>query len=232
MPSPFPGMDPYLEAPDQWVSFHGRFITVLDEMLRPLVRPFYQVRQQEAVTPPTIIRARFPDAIRQRYLEIIDSTSRVVVAVIEVLSPTNKPGTGAEEFDRKRQDAMASPVHWLEIDLLRAGERFQYVAGWSDYAVVLKRGLPPDHQPVGGDDELEVWYFGVRDPLPVVAVPLRPPHADVALDLGAVLATAYERHYEGDIDYDAPSPLPPLNPADLAWSEEHVRRWRERGVIG
>ena len=24
VPSPFPGMDPYLEAPEIWVDFHGR----------------------------------------------------------------------------------------------------------------------------------------------------------------------------------------------------------------
>ena len=49
MPSPFPGMDPYLEDPDQWESFHGCFISVLHEMLRARVQPHFLVHQQAAI---------------------------------------------------------------------------------------------------------------------------------------------------------------------------------------
>jgi hypothetical protein len=31
MPSPFPGMDPYLEAPAGWQEFHHIFIAGIDE---------------------------------------------------------------------------------------------------------------------------------------------------------------------------------------------------------
>ncbi|MDT7893202.1 MAG: DUF4058 family protein, partial [Armatimonadota bacterium] len=33
VPSPFPGMDPYLEAPDIWVDFHGRLAEVISSDL-------------------------------------------------------------------------------------------------------------------------------------------------------------------------------------------------------
>ena len=33
MPSPFPGMDPYLEVPDLWHTFHTRFIADLQVAL-------------------------------------------------------------------------------------------------------------------------------------------------------------------------------------------------------
>ncbi len=42
MQSPFPGMDPYLEAPSIFPDFHDRFITHLSEALQPgLPVPYY-----------------------------------------------------------------------------------------------------------------------------------------------------------------------------------------------
>jgi hypothetical protein len=172
------------------------------------------------ISEPMQVVVRHPEEIRQRFLEIRDSTSGAVVAVIELLSPTNKwrGGKGRRQYLRKRRETMASPVHWLEIDLLRAGERPLEVAGQSDYYALLKRG--------GVGDEFSVWFFGLRDPLPVVAVPLAPPHADVALDLHAALAEVYERHYADRLDYAGPPPPPPLPPADAAWVAERIHHWR------
>ena len=47
MPSPFPGMNPYIERPDVWNDFHDTFIPVLREVLAPQVRPNYYVRIEE-----------------------------------------------------------------------------------------------------------------------------------------------------------------------------------------
>ncbi len=33
MPSPFPGMDPYLEDPAFWEDFHDRFVTYWSDVL-------------------------------------------------------------------------------------------------------------------------------------------------------------------------------------------------------
>ena len=34
MPSPFPGMDPYLEQPEIWADFHGSFLMGLQAELK------------------------------------------------------------------------------------------------------------------------------------------------------------------------------------------------------
>lgn len=47
MPSPFPGMNPYIERPDVWNDFHDSFIPALREVLSPQVRPQYYVRIEE-----------------------------------------------------------------------------------------------------------------------------------------------------------------------------------------
>jgi hypothetical protein len=41
MPSPFPGMDPYLEAPASWTGVQSRLINDISELLVPQVKPTY-----------------------------------------------------------------------------------------------------------------------------------------------------------------------------------------------
>lgn len=43
MPSPFPGMDPYLEQPNFWSSFHSRFLVAIADTIGPQLRPRYYV---------------------------------------------------------------------------------------------------------------------------------------------------------------------------------------------
>jgi len=43
MPSPFPGMNPYLEQPALWPDFHVGLLNAIKERLVPLVRPRYYV---------------------------------------------------------------------------------------------------------------------------------------------------------------------------------------------
>lgn len=47
MPSPFPGMDPYLESPSYFPDFHHRFIVHLQEAIqRELPEPYYSKTEQ------------------------------------------------------------------------------------------------------------------------------------------------------------------------------------------
>ena len=49
MPSPFPGMDPFLEAPGLWPDVHARLIGIASEFLGKQFRPKYYVRVEERV---------------------------------------------------------------------------------------------------------------------------------------------------------------------------------------
>jgi hypothetical protein len=172
------------------------------------------------ITAPTIVERVYPDETRQHYLEVRDTANRAVVATIELLSPANKaPGpTMRDAFLKKRDMVMASPVHWIEIDLLRAGMRPDDVVERSDYYALLKRR----------DDTRRdaIWYVDLRDRLPTIAVPLTADFADVALDVQAALDLVYERNYYARrLDYTVPPPLPALPPADAAWAEKQVRAW-------
>lgn len=61
MPSPFPGMDPYLEAPALWEGFRDRLIVVLSEHLLNQLQPKYWVNIEQRLyvdyeSDPRVVR--------------------------------------------------------------------------------------------------------------------------------------------------------------------------------
>jgi Protein of unknown function (DUF4058) len=44
MPSPFPGMDPYLETPDLWPDVHHELMSQIRAALNPRIKPHYVAR--------------------------------------------------------------------------------------------------------------------------------------------------------------------------------------------
>lgn len=66
MPSPFPGMDPYLEQPAFWSSFHSRLIVAIADALAPSLRPKYYVEVETRTYLDTLedeILVGIPDAV-------------------------------------------------------------------------------------------------------------------------------------------------------------------------
>src|SRR5437588_621738 len=61
--------------------------------------------------------------VRQHYIEILDRyRDQKVVAVIELVSPSNKvAGAGREAYLLKQQQVRGTEAHFIEIDLLRYG---------------------------------------------------------------------------------------------------------------
>lgn len=257
MKSPFPGMDPFLEDAVGWQDFHTKFLVEMSHAISARVSPNFFVRVEERVyltepdfttrqfykpdvtviksprgtremttayriiTPPVTVEPLFDPEIQDRYLEILDAENRQVISTIELLSPINKRrgAPGFDDFWRKRREVFESQVHWIEIDLLREGLRPHRLEGKSDYYALLKRG--------GQWEKLDVWFFNLRDKMPTIAVPLRPPFDDVPLDLQAAFDVTYERAYYADsVNYSAEPPPPPFTEADAAWLQERVREWQ------
>lgn len=191
-------------------------------LLRQSSAPYQTATTALGVTPFVLVEAAEIDPeIRDSFIEIRDANSREVVTTIEILSPFHKrPGAqGFDAFQNKRSAVMASATHWIEIDLLRAGARPAQVSAKGDYYALLKRG---DQSRM-----LAVWFFNLQDRMPTIAVPLRPPHSDVALDLQAVWDEMYRRaRYAYSLDYSQPAPPPPLRPDDRRWAEERIQTWQ------
>lgn len=116
MPSPFPGMDPYLEVNPIFQELHTQMLAEMQALLQPQLRPRYAARM--AVE-------EFSFRKQRRIVIYVQDRPRLAVTGIELLSPGNKQ-SGAVLRDRyleKRASALHGGLHWVEIDLLRGGER-------------------------------------------------------------------------------------------------------------
>lgn len=63
MPSPFPGMDPYLEERSLWPDLHQRLITYISEALQPALRPKYIARIGERIEVASFDKGYIPDVL-------------------------------------------------------------------------------------------------------------------------------------------------------------------------
>jgi hypothetical protein len=51
MPSPFPGIDPYLESQGHWLDFHARFVPMISDAVNEQLPDGYVARIDERLTP-------------------------------------------------------------------------------------------------------------------------------------------------------------------------------------
>jgi Protein of unknown function (DUF4058) len=254
MPSPFPGMDPYLESPEIFPDLHAGLIPEIQHFLNPRLGSGYVARvelrvyieqedgEQERIpdirvetskrrnpmaTPstgglliaePIIVPSFRPDPTEETYLTIRHRPSKSLVAVLEVMSPTNKVrgSEGLKSFMEKRHEILCSSTHWIEIDLLRKGSRpLPRLNQPTDYRVVVARGEDGSRP--------KCWPISIRQKLPVIGIPLRRKDPDVPLDLAAVFDAVYDGGaYERSIEYDKP-PDPPLDPDVAKWANKLLR---------
>lgn len=63
MPSPFPGMDPYLETRANWPGVHATLIPYISEALQPQLRPKYVARIGERIQVATFEQSCLPDVM-------------------------------------------------------------------------------------------------------------------------------------------------------------------------
>jgi hypothetical protein len=164
--------------------------------------------------------------VRERFIVIrtVDSPGELI-AVVEILSPTNKQeGEGNAEYCRKQRDILDSDVHFLEIDLLRAGnytvappeEGTRQQLGEFDYIISLHRG--------DRGKEFDIWPVRVQERLPRICLPLTEDVAAITIDLQAVLNDAYEQSgVERSLHYNE-EPQPHLRPDDATWTDHLLRQ--------
>jgi len=251
VPSPFSGMDPYLEAAELWEDVHANLATEIRAQLQPQLVPRYVAvlapyvtYDDIAINEPSVVKpdvavmqqrdaprasgaATIPAPIlgvtaaaepgvpaKAQRIEVRTVGREVLVTAIEILSPSNKrPGSESfEAYQRKRRDMLRSDVHILEIDLLRRGARWPMETPLPDapYFVFLSRA--------GQRPTVEIWPLTMRQPLPLIPVPLRQPDSDVTIDLAAALARVYELGaYILRVDYRKAPPPPQCSESDAAW---------------
>lgn len=198
----------YLSAqnPDSLVGLPD--VAVIGESEPPQQR---KSREAPAVyEQPLTVELVVPVPVRERYLEIREVGTDVVITVIEILSPSNKaPGEGRNIYADKRRQVLASYTGFVEIDLLRAGEHFDLgQIPSAHYRILISRAWERPRA--------QVYAFNLSQPLPSIPVPLRRDETEPSVNLNDIVHQVYDTaRYDLRIDYQRA-----LDPSlEGAWAE-------------
>ncbi len=252
MPSPFPGMNPWLEQDALWHDFHQRLLPAISDALSEEIAPRYYVALEEHVyihEPPEPV-ARFlgrPD------LAIVGTSTTgtgAATAVIEAPVYTALPDpmdVVRESFIEIRDtenDSLVTVLELLSPSNKNAGyDRDAYIAKRRQYLlsdvnfieIDLLRGGPrmPIEELTPCDyyvlvkraterTRAGVWPIRLRDTIPSIPVPLRAPDPDARLDLQGVLHAVYD-HAAYRLRIYQGTPKPKLVADDAQWAEAIVK---------
>jgi hypothetical protein len=221
-------MDPFLEDPAYWLDFQAQFVNSWCEAVANALPQNYEARLVERVfliehdpdghklsahVEPVGIPLLKLEGPRETYIEILHQPQRSLVAVLELLSPTNKAYPWRDEYLAKRMALIRQNVHVVELDLLLGGHRLPMQSAFppADYYYFVSHG-DLRHDCHG-------YYWNLKQPLPKLPVPLGAPDLEIRTDLGAVFNIAYERgQFQRRINYLLPPPTT-LRDDDKRWAQ-------------
>jgi len=252
MPSPFPGMDPYLEQPSGWPSVHQRLITYAADAMQPLLRPRYHVEIGERVYIAEPPQTFYPDVVLIQYPAQREAQAGgVAVAEADVPTVVGKfldagPRQPFIEIVHISSGAVVTVLEILSPSNKVGGGRQEYLhkqeqilasgthlveidllrAGEHTVACPKER-LPQAYHYLAcinrAKDGWAVYCIPLQRRLPRIGIPLRPPDPDIVLDVQAIFERCYESgSYEDFTDYRRP-PTPPLPFSDEEWADVWLR---------
>jgi hypothetical protein len=251
MPSPFPGMNPYLEQEDAWHDFHERFLPLAAEVLGAQVDPNYIVKIDEHVYIHEL------PADQRRLLGRADvgvarspvtagglTTTGVLDPPAQVqLPPVDIERLSYVEIRDRHSRQLITVLELLSPSNKQAGpdrdqylaKRFQLLASNVHFVELdLLRGGPrlpitnlPDCDYYALVSRVEnrpwagVWPIRLRDRLPTIPIPLRAPDGNAQLDLQDLLHRIYDAARYKNYIYEG-QPQPRLSSEDAAWAQQFV----------
>jgi Protein of unknown function (DUF4058) len=253
MPSPFPGMNPYLEQSDNWQDFHTEFLTGLRHQLDPRLGPDYIVLLEKHVyiheLPPEPRRLLGrPDisvvrtgafAAGQPNLGLLEAPAEVQLPELDI------ERVAFLEIRDRRGRELVTVIELLSPSNKRPGDdRLQYLSKRREIfrsnahlvEIDLLRDWPPmpaENRPEGDYSVLvsragrrplaQFWPIRLRDRLPVIPIPLKPTDPDGQVDLQEVLHQAYDGGGYRKFIYEG-TPEPSLNAQDAEWAAAFLPR--------
>jgi len=238
MPSPFPGMNPYLELPVLWAEFHSRLIVAISDALTPQLRPNYYV----AVETRSYLDADgadllvgIPDAV------VLPATAQPVSAQSTIATQVRPqqvrlpmPTEVKERYLEVREVGTHTVITAIEVlspNNKRNGEgRAAYekkrlrILGSASHLVEidLLRENPPMPM-LGAEDSgdyrivvsrastrpmADLYGFRLPEPIPAFALPLKSEDEAIEVKLQNVLLDVYERGSYA-VRIDYRQPVPP-----------------------
>jgi hypothetical protein len=227
MPSPFPGMDPFLEAADLWPAFHHQFVAGLYQLLLPGLVDRYRARVSQRVYVTEV--ALFTSVVRDQHVEeLIEIRQRGdgrLVTMIDAVSPANKmTPEGRQAYLARRAEAKSGGANLVEVDLVLQGEPLldysrDGLPAWN-YAVTVTRAAQPERY--------EIYTATLQKRLPRFRLPLASDDRDTVLDLQSAFARCFDQGgFAARIDYHQ-DPAGTLTDEDRTWLDELLRQAKVR----
>jgi hypothetical protein len=180
MPSPFPGMDPYLEDRTLWPSFHQQLVNCLYQIVLPALVDRYRARVVQRSYAPE--HPSFPSELHEEYLEIRQRSDGQLISALDTVTPANKITlAGRRAYLEVRSQFRAANSNIVEIDLVLQGQPMlaysrDGLPPW-DYAVTVTRATNPERY--------EIYAATLQKRLPRFRLPLAADDRDTVLDLHA-----------------------------------------------
>ena len=250
MPSPFPGMNPFLENDDAWEDFHHNFISQAQAWLSQRVGEKYLVKVEvrlylhELSAEERRFFGRTDVGITDREPKAERAATATLAAPVQLHMPAVDIERHASlEIRDRRNRRLVTAIELLSPTNKRPGEdRDDYLAKRRQLLasrvhlveVDLRRGgMRPEPPKVPACDyyvlvsraddwpSIGFWPIGLREQLPDIPIPLQSPDPHVLLDLQAVLHRVYDSADYAKYIYTE-TPQPPLSPEDAAWVKQFV----------
>ena len=229
MPSPFPGMDPYLETAKLWPAFQHQLLACLYQMLLPGLVDRYRARvgTRTYVSEMPLFTSIIREQYTEEFIEIRNRTDGKLVTLLEVVSPANKTTpAGRTAYLDARQAAIIQKAGIVEIDLVMQGKpTLNYSRDGLpeyDYAVTVTRSNSPDRY--------EIYTATLQKRLPKFKLPLAADDRDALLDLQNAFARAYDLGtFSTQINYKGPPPPDvPFTDTYKTWTDELLKQLKLR----
>lgn len=169
MPSPFPGMDPYLEDPAYWADFHHTFIGCWREAIADALPPEYDARLDESIDlvqmSPQVIRLIYPDIAVSKGPRRVKRVKENGTGTL-LLEPVTIPHEFLEEVRQARIEILHRPERTLVAVVEMLSPFNKSADGFNQYRNKPKTVLVQDIHLV----ELDLLVGGQRlphaEPLP------------------------------------------------------------------
>src|SRR5438067_7962044 len=219
MPSPFPGMDPYLEEEKLWPEFQHHLVLCRYQILLPGLVDRYRARvgQRQYLTEQALFTSVIREEHREDFIEIRQRTDGKLVTLVDVVSPTNRTtSSGRQAYLDTRKEARAGGATLVEIDLVLQGQPMldysrENLPEW-DYAVTVTRASQPERH--------EIYTATLQKRLPRFRLPLASDDRDTVLDLHTAFSRCYDQvGFANRVDYKR-DPTTKLNDAHRAWLQQ------------
>lgn len=253
MPSPFPGMNPYLEHEDAWQDFHDTLLPRLRAVLTPQLSPRYIAKVEEHLfihepaAEQRVLIGHGDVSVAQRGEGTVGGGGAATIAAparIRIPTVDIEKHLFLEIRDRQSRE-LVTVLEVLSPTNKRPGpDREQYLAkrakllhSTANFVEIdLLRGwarMPMEPPPdcaygimvsnVEDRPFANFWPLSLRERLPVIPVPLRTGTPDASIDLQAALHHVYDEAAYQDYVYRT-APMPPLSDADARWAQAIIAR--------